>query len=625
MKTHGSFRILSLQVRGGFLDGLTVAFDPRLNCIIGGRGTGKTTIIEFLRYALKVPAEHGQEPRREVQRLVASNLRSGHVRVEIETREGIRYTVVRTGAGETSVLDEHGKPTNLSLAHGALFDLDVFSAHEIESIATTPAAQLELLDRFLQEPLRDLALDLKKVEADLVSNAHELVALAKRRDSLLEELKELPHVEERLRGFQVHARTSAQVDAALAAKAFAEREARELEAELGRAEQRRAHLAGTRWGDTVGFSEALTTGPHAATFSAARAALERARTTAEQHVVAALAALAQCVDELRHLQEGLRLSHQEQEVRYREVLSDHANDRDRAQEQLQLQRRQVALLEARQALDLKQQELDARLAEREGLIERLEALRERRTDLRAGVADRLTRELAPRIKIRVSLERGEQTGRYAELLADGLKGGGKQYGALVQKIIEIPPRTFARIVQTNAVGELVEKIGIDREKAIWVVQQLRDTSAIHAVEVVDLQDRPRIELFDGEYKDATSLSTGQRCTAILPILLLDSDKPLLVDQPEDNLDNAFLFSHIVTQVREVKARRQLLFVTHNPNIPVSGVAELVVVMASTGKKAHVVDHGPVDEPGVKQHVATILEGGQEAFERRRLHYGFKAT
>lgn len=624
MNDAGAYRILSLEVRGGFLDGLQVEFDPRLNCIIGGRGTGKTTIIEFLRYALKAPTDPAGELRRDVQKLIASNLKSGHVRVGIETREGIRYTVVRTGSGETSILDSRGKPTSLSLAHGALFDVDVFSAHEIESIATTPAAQLELIDRFLQEPLRDMALAQKKLEADLDANAHDLVALAKRRDALLEELKELPHVEERLRGFQTQARSSAQVEAALAVKALAEREARELELAASRAEERRDLLARLRW-DGEAFDDTILGGPHAPTFAEARATVDRAHEVASEHVAAAVAALGRCVARLRELQGELRLAHEEQEVRYRDVLSDHASDRDRAQEQLQLQRRQVALLEARRALEQKQQAIDARLAEREQLIDRLEALRERRSELRAGVTDRLTRDLAPRIKIRVSLERGEQTSRYAELLADGLKGAGRQYGSLVQKIIDIPPRTFARIVQTNAVGDLVDKTGIDREKAIWVVQQLRDTSTIYAVEVVDLQDRPRIELFDGEYKDATSLSTGQRCTAILPILLLDSDKPLLVDQPEDNLDNAFLFTHIVTQIQEVKQRRQLLFVTHNPNIPVSGIAEHVLVMASDGKKAKVLDRGAVDEPRVKQHVATILEGGEEAFERRRLHYGFRGA
>lgn len=88
------------------------------------------------------------------------------------------------------------------------------------------------------------------------------------------------------------------------------------------------------------------------------------------------------------------------------------------------------------------------------------------------------------------------------------------------------------------------------------------------------------------------LSTGQKCNTILPILLLDSDNPLSIDQPEDNVDNSFVFDSVVKNVRQVKRRRQLIFVTHNPNIPVLGGAEKVVVLDSNGitafeqRKAH---------------------------------------
>jgi len=96
------------------------------------------------------------------------------------------------------------------------------------------------------------------------------------------------------------------------------------------------------------------------------------------------------------------------------------------------------------------------------------------------------------------------------------------------------------------------------------------------IEIVELLDLPRIELLDGDaYKDSTMLSTGQKCTTILPILLLESESPLLIDQPEDNLDNRFIYETVVKSVSEMKAKRQLLFVTHNPNIPVLGDAEKV--------------------------------------------------
>ena len=120
---------------------------------------------------------------------------------------------------------------------------------------------------------------------------------------------------------------------------------------------------------------------------------------------------------------------------------------------------------------------------------------------------------------------------------------------------------------------------------------------------------------DGDcYKDSSELSTGQKCTAILPILLLDSDNPLLVDQPEDNLDNRFIFEAVVDSIRKIKTRRQMIFVTHNPNIPVLGDAERVFVLNSNGTSAHKVNEGSVDH--CKTDIVTLLEGGEDDLSQR---------
>ena len=129
-----------------------------------------------------------------------------------------------------------------------------------------------------------------------------------------------------------------------------------------------------------------------------------------------------------------------------------------------------------------------------------------------------------------------------------------------------------------------------------------------------------IELKDGtDYKNSAGLSTGQRCTVILPILLLQSERPLLIDQPEDNLDNAFVYDTIVRNLQEAKGGRQLIFATHNPNIPVLGEADRVFVFSSDGRKGHVTHRGGVDD--VKEQVEHLLEGGKEAFVLRMQRYG----
>ena len=126
------------------------------------------------------------------------------------------------------------------------------------------------------------------------------------------------------------------------------------------------------------------------------------------------------------------------------------------------------------------------------------------------------------------------------------------------------------------------------------------------------------------------LSTGQKATAVLLLLLLESDAPLIVDQPEDDLDNRFITEGVVPRMRDEKQRRQFVFSTHNANIPVLGDAELIVGLSASGEaergRARIAiapEHtGSIDRRAVRELVEEILEGGKEAFETRRRKYGF---
>jgi hypothetical protein len=124
------------------------------------------------------------------------------------------------------------------------------------------------------------------------------------------------------------------------------------------------------------------------------------------------------------------------------------------------------------------------------------------------------------------------------------------------------------------------------------------------------------------------LSTGQKATAVLLLLLLESDAPLVVDQPEDDLDNRFITEGVVPIMRDEKRRRQFVFSTHNANIPVLGDAELILGLGAKGEgkegQAMILPEfmGSIDGQPVRELVEEILEGGKTAFEMRRLKYGF---
>lgn len=116
-------------------------------------------------------------------------------------------------------------------------------------------------------------------------------------------------------------------------------------------------------------------------------------------------------------------------------------------------------------------------------------------------------------------------------------------------------------------------------------------------------------------------SAGQKAAAILAFLLSHGEEPIIVDQPEDDLDNALVYSLIVNQIRLNKKRRQIIIVTHNPNIVVNGDAELVNVMEFRGGQVQIKTSGSLIEQSIRDEVCDIMEGGKEAFNKRyqRIH------
>jgi DNA repair exonuclease SbcCD ATPase subunit len=123
-------------------------------------------------------------------------------------------------------------------------------------------------------------------------------------------------------------------------------------------------------------------------------------------------------------------------------------------------------------------------------------------------------------------------------------------------------------------------------------------------------------------RDFSKLSLGQQQSILLALMLSsDSQAPLLIDQPEDNLDSEFIFHSLVPVLRAAKERRQIIVVTHNPNIAVLGDAELIVALKSSNEKSVVVSRGSIDEPTTRKMVCRILEGAEEAFKKRAKMYG----
>jgi len=142
-----------------------------------------------------------------------------------------------------------------------------------------------------------------------------------------------------------------------------------------------------------------------------------------------------------------------------------------------------------------------------------------------------------------------------------------------------------------------------------------------------VQDTVDMRLFWADGTTAGSiaegtLSDGQRNTAALALLLAQGGGPLVIDQPEDELDSNFVFRELIPMLRKVKCKRQLIMATHNANLPVNGDSELVYAFEARQGRGELLAQGGLDQSEVTKAVLDIMEGTEEAFRRRREKYHF---
>ena len=617
--------LVSLNVTGGFLAGAQLEFADGLNCFIGGRGAGKTTALEFLRFGLGLmpdPKTNSQR-HRAIDALVKANLGNGRLKIELRTKTDMRYTAGRSAHENVQVLNEVGVAVPISLDRDQIFGADVFSQNEIEEIASSPSAQLELLDRFQERETIAIERELEQLQRQLDQSSVDLRRVDEEVDDARVRASELPVLQEKLKGLaEATGPDATRINAAHAAKSQRAREQKVPEVIVSALQklvrELRSSESAFRASVEAQLDRQIRQGANREVFKAIQDDLE----AFARHVGASVESVeshARTVEERVGTHAAVIAErHATQEAEYRTIIATSEEQGERVAERLALQN---ALANAQSGANeemAKQQQRQGMVKIRAELLKRVSELRDQRFALRKQVAARLSNQFP---SIRVTVIQAADLDEYQELVTEALKGSGVRQGAAAERLCSaLLPNELAEVVAKNDINTLIERSGFDEDRSKKILSALRAAGIHYRIETVALEDRPCIELLDGDtFKESTHLSTGQRCTTILPILLTQSERPLLIDQPEDNLDNAFVYDTIVRALRTIKGSRQVIFVTHNPNIPVLGEAERVFVFSSDGQHSTLKQIGTVDD--CKEHIETILEGGREAFLLRKKRYG----
>jgi ABC-type cobalamin/Fe3+-siderophores transport system ATPase subunit len=250
----------------------------------------------------------------------------------------------------------------------------------------------------------------------------------------------------------------------------------------------------------------------------------------------------------------------------------------------------------------------------------------KRLDKAAGITGALDGFV--RIQVRQMADRGD----FEEALTAAARGSGLRKPVLQQIAAKLTPLELAQYIVDKNSRQLAEKARMNEESAsvlidrAWSASTTEDgnvlLSRLYHIGFTELRDQVLVELrVDGQtYKPMHELSVGSKCTAILSVALVEGGCPLIVDQPEDALDNPFVFEQIVQTVRRTKAARQYIFATHNSNVAVASDADLIYCLKATASQGSIDKHGSIDQVSTRDRIMANLEGGKDAFRLRSQKY-----
>ena len=221
---------------------------------------------------------------------------------------------------------------------------------------------------------------------------------------------------------------------------------------------------------------------------------------------------------------------------------------------------------------------------------------------------RLLEEELPK-DIRIQTEFKAKKSSFEEFLRATMRGSGIQ-----SSVYETLSTSFADGWDIYSQRNELEK-NISENASVKVRSVLAD----HLAEFVTYRVPDRTEIVFQEVP-LRKYSLGQRATVILHFLMHMHRHPvIIIDQPEDDLDNETLYSHFIQQLLDRKDDTQFIFATHNPNIPVLGDAEQAIVCRRSGEEFSF-EHGSIDAKKIQNRIITVMEGGEAAFKRRKEIY-----
>ena len=645
-----------------------LGLSPWFNAIVGGRGTGKSTIVHALRLAYRRDSELSNlsadnEARRTFERFIREPQNrndefgaldykaSQKTTVQVVLRrDAVRHRLIwKQGDKKVTVEDELEGAWQISADQGVTadrFPIRIFSQGQIGSLAgDSQAALLALIDEAANtRPALDALEAAKREFFTTRAKIRELDAKLKDRGGLQTKLEDNRRKLSSFEGKQ-HADILKQYQVRT-------RQSREVDRQIEEVSKLASRLVAEADGIAIADSSATVFDAKDSTDNHAIAVISRL----QESVSEAAAAIRRTGEQLQASADAERtsLGSSEWSVAVLEARTNYSRlTQELKQEGVEDPSEYGKLVQARQDLEAEGERLDGILREQD----RLRSLSEQQVKSILSARQEISRQreaflataLSKNLYVRIELLRYGRNERSIEAqfrklldvtddrFADDILAfeDEEARGVVVDLIANVPTDATAAASEIEArLTALAQRLqracqGVGdfgghfnnflSRRAAERPEQLDHILAWSPEDALRLEYSPK---GDGkDFRPIGQASAGQRAAAMLAFLLAYGEEPLVLDQPEDDLDNHLIYELVVRQIREHKLRRQIIVITHNPNIVVNGDAEMLHALDFRAGQCRVVTMGSFQEAEMREEVCRVMEGGREAFERRYRRLG----
>lgn len=592
--------IQSITFKGGKFDGQSLTFSSELNTLIGIRGSGKSAIIEVIRYIMDLNPQTDSEYKKSLVKNVLGS--GGKATIVAVDKHGKKYTISRISGEKTTVVDEDGK--DISISPIALFDgVQYYGQKDLSNSADH---ENDLLDKLGSGRIRKPS-SIDDCVRKLCETTAQLLDVNKLPEQINEENARKSEIEHKQVIFKekgvaekLEKQTSYNLDLA------------KLESAKDRISEARTSVLNA-YEDNKEVSSALVEHKskyNTAVISQAQKILdsidEQLNTIGD-----AIKKIQVYEDEFDKALQGLKNEISKLSDEFAAIKRDIKDDTLDADTYVQLSNELVKTEERLKSLTEKSNSREAiESAFKEAARQRNDLLQEQfynyeketkrindsQNKLRIGITFKGDKDA-----FKAKMKNDFKGTGISELKCQRLSENFTDYVDLIEDWILLDGKRLKETLTDSEYSKLCDKLRNGYQ------------------DMMGYQVQNKVEIYYHD-KLLKQHSVGQRASAlILFILTQENNDIIMIDQPEDDLDNKVIYDEIIRAILKKKPDIQFIFATHNANIPVLGDAERVLVVNYNDTSINV-SSGNIDLSDTHKQIVDIMEGGEDAFEKRQLIY-----